>query len=468
LVPWLLALSSLCFVLGRAPSSYYEHTARHLLPTPAWVDVASLGSYTFLLLAVLPFALWALASSGTARTLLDALLILTTLALFSWSFLLGPALLQQHGSPLDRLVEVACPLLEITLLFCLLLVLFHGRSVLVRRVAVLPAVAVGLIVICHSIEEYQALHGAAIGTSFLDVGRSVGYLLLGAAALSARGAQRERADSEEPRQAAGVSNRGPSRRDMWWYLLPYALIPVVIVLVASVSRGSTIGDLALGVYGIGGLLIELIFIHQFVTYRDLIRYANRNARLESLASADPITGLPNHRTLVAALDGELARYRRHQQPCAVLFFDLDRFKTLNDTFGHGAGDAALREFAAVVRSGLRDSDILGRWGGEEFVAILPQTDPHAALVVAERAVTAVEAHTFWAAGGAHLTCSVGIAGYPQDEQDRDGLIGRADHAMYAAKHLGRNQVRLASDPAIATVDLMKAGLGEDAAVRRSF
>jgi diguanylate cyclase (GGDEF)-like protein len=189
-------------------------------------------------------------------------------------------------------------------------------------------------------------------------------------------------------------------------------------------------------------------VHQFLAYRELIAYANRSVRLESLAGADPATGLPNHRTLVSTLDREIERSRRYGHPCVLLFLDLDHFKALNDTFGHPAGDAALREFSSVVRSSLRSIDTLGRWGGEEFVAILPETDEEAGLSVAERLRSAVAAHAFWSAGGSHITCSAGLASYPEHAQDRDGLIELADQAMYAAKRLGRNQVRLAGESVV--------------------
>jgi diguanylate cyclase (GGDEF)-like protein len=176
-----------------------------------------------------------------------------------------------------------------------------------------------------------------------------------------------------------------------------------------------------------------------------------NTRLEALATTDPLTGLPNHRALVAALDHEVGRAHRYGRPCAVLFLDLDHFKALNDAYGHTAGDTALRELAGVVRSTLRGVDLLGRWGGEEFVALLPETDAAGALDAAERVRAAVAACTLTVGGGTHLTCSLGIAAYPHNAEDRDSLVAAADQAMYVAKCLGRNQVRAASDPAVAAL-----------------
>jgi HD-GYP domain-containing protein (c-di-GMP phosphodiesterase class II) len=96
-------------------------------------------------------------------------------------------------------------------------------------------------------------------------------------------------------------------------------------------------------------------------------------------------------------------------------------------------------------------DLLGRWGGEEFIALLPETDHEGALAAAERVRAVVAAHRFMAGIGAHLTCSIGVATYPHDASDRNGLVAAADQAMYAAKHLGRNQVRAAADPSVAAL-----------------
>src|SRR5437879_5479706 len=132
--------------------------------------------------------------------------------------------------------------------------------------------------------------------------------------------------------------------------------------------------------------------------------------------------------------------------------DLDHFKALNDGYGHTAGDAVLCEFASLIRAQLRRIDTVGRWGGEEFVAILPEMEADEALALAEEVRAAVAAHTFNVGGGLHLTCSVGMASWPTHAQEREGLLSVADQAMYAAKRLGRSQAREASDPEIGRAD----------------
>ena len=171
-------------------------------------------------------------------------------------------------------------------------------------------------------------------------------------------------------------------------------------------------------------------------------------RILALATTDPVTELPNHRALLARLDQELERAQQYNRSCSLLFLDLDHFKALNDGYGHVAGDAALCEVASLIRAQLRRMDTVGRWGGEEFVAILPELQADEALSMAEAVRATVAAHAFSAGGGLHLTCCVGVASYPTHAQEREGLLSAADHAMYGAKRFGRNQVRAADDPAV--------------------
>lgn len=181
-----------------------------------------------------------------------------------------------------------------------------------------------------------------------------------------------------------------------------------------------------------------------------------NEQLLTLAGTDTITGLPNQRNMAYQIDSELERARRTKRPFSLLFLDLDRFKHLNDTYGHAVGDDALREFAAVVKTTLRQIDTLGRWGGEEFIVLLPETDAEAAVQAGERVRSKVASHIYRLHGDmVYLTCSVGVATFPDDGNERGVLVNMADHAMYVAKRLGRNQVRSTYDPAFS--------LGEDQA-----
>lgn len=163
-------------------------------------------------------------------------------------------------------------------------------------------------------------------------------------------------------------------------------------------------------------------------------------RLEAIALSDKLTGLTNRQGLDMMIQRDMAEQRRTGMGLALLLLDLDRFKAVNDQYGHLAGDAVLRGITEVIRQQLRDSDTIGRWGGEEFLIILKRTDLQAAIVVAEKIREAVaRAEVPYGKESLNLTVSIGIAVMRAGDTE-DGLLNRADHALYAAKQAGRNCV----------------------------
>jgi diguanylate cyclase (GGDEF)-like protein/excisionase family DNA binding protein len=172
--------------------------------------------------------------------------------------------------------------------------------------------------------------------------------------------------------------------------------------------------------------------------------AVRLSRAEIDAITDALTGLYNHRYLHERLSEELHRAREATQPLSVLFCDIDHFKGYNDANGHSAGDAVLREVAHLIEQSVRNVDVAGRYGGEEFVVLLVETGRDAALAVAERIRQRIGDAGF-SANGTPLTVSVGVAGYPEDAERREDLLDKADAAMYLAKRRGRDQVAVFSE-----------------------
>ena len=167
-----------------------------------------------------------------------------------------------------------------------------------------------------------------------------------------------------------------------------------------------------------------------------------NARLEVLAHTDALTQLLNRRALTQRLEAEMERARRYDSGLTLLMLDLDHFKRINDTMGHLAGDDVLRELAALLRESVRTVDLVARFGGEEFVVVLPETGLPGAVRFAERTAEQIEARQFAVAhGGARLTSSIGVAAFPAPGVvSVDDLFSRADQALYRAKAAGRNMV----------------------------
>lgn len=188
---------------------------------------------------------------------------------------------------------------------------------------------------------------------------------------------------------------------------------------------------------LAGLVIIAICVRLAWSRNRLVDLA---AQLHRLARIDPLTELSNRRDLDETLHAALAATTRAQRPLSVLLIDVDHFKQVNDTLGHDAGDAVLVDIAQAMSTSLRAGDSLGRWGGEEFLAVLPEADAQAAEVVAER--LRCEVRDTVSAGGLAITVTVGVAA--RDSDTKDELITRADAALYEGKAAGRDTVHLAA------------------------
>ncbi len=178
--------------------------------------------------------------------------------------------------------------------------------------------------------------------------------------------------------------------------------------------------------------------HSVGLVKDITRRKKMEEKLQNMANTDQLTGAYNRHKFLEYLDYEISRVKRNNSPLSLVMFDIDHFKWINDTYGHGTGDETLRELVRITGETLRDIDILTRWGGEEFIVLTPDTDKLSASVLAERLRRTVEEHDFPGAGS--VTISLGIVQYTGNEAVED-LINRVDERMYQAKRSGRNRVK---------------------------
>ena len=230
-----------------------------------------------------------------------------------------------------------------------------------------------------------------------------------------------------------------------WFLIAWTLLEGFTIAAAlRFLLTSSAGSDALDYYGLplsmvaASILIALGVADRLRAQRVALSDAERRAQ------TDPLTGVLNRRSLIERLDAACARAKARGLPIALLFIDLDHFKQINDTFGHPAGDACLRAIIDPIHAELRQSDVIGRYGGEEFVVILSSADAAAATPIAQRIVERVaELRVSGFGAPIGVTCSIGIAASDTLGIWGEPLLAQADAAVYVAKRSGRNQIHLA-------------------------
>jgi len=220
-----------------------------------------------------------------------------------------------------------------------------------------------------------------------------------------------------------------------------------ILCAPLISRGRTIG--VLEILNKRGGSFTKTDLEQVLTLVEPCAIAIENAilfqRTEQLTITDDLTRLFNSRYLNLYLGREIKRCKRHGIPLSVIFLDLDGFKGINDQYGHLAGSGTLTEVGGILALGVRESDILARYGGDEFIVVLPETPASGALVIAERLRRAIEEHRFLEPQGiaARISASFGISTYPDHALSPEGLIQKADQAMYRVKEREKNGIEVA-------------------------
>lgn len=246
---------------------------------------------------------------------------------------------------------------------------------------------------------------------------------------------------------------------------PYAVLPVLGLLARKprIVIALTAAGILLTVTGLllskPGASLQVVMINRsmsIILICTIAIIALRHLQVENLlreslenqAARDPLTDLFNRRHIFAIVEDELQRFRRYGERCSIILIDADHFKRVNDEFGHPAGDLTLRRIADLCQRAVRDSDSVGRFGGEEFIIVLPHTDTTQAAIVAERIRDAMHSEDIvWQNKSIKVTLSLGVAEVGPGTDSFDELLKAADRALYEAKHAGRNHVAVAGSDA---------------------
>lgn len=262
----------------------------------------------------------------------------------------------------------------------------------------------------------------------------------------------EMLQNEELVEVVGVADRHPDAPAMLlakengistYHDIERAIKDCTPCIAFNLTGNEMVEDVAAGLLGVGGVIggLEAKLILKMV---NRLRDAKEKLRFE--ATHDPLTGAYNRRHILATLHEGIAQSRRYDFPYSVVLIDLDHFKSVNDTYGHPAGDAVLKKIVKTLQSSIRDADILGRWGGEEFLVLLPHTPEVQATIATEKWLASVTSRPVTLPDGSRIfaSFSAGVAEFSPDaanasvETEAENLLHLADGYLYQAKGAGRN------------------------------
>jgi diguanylate cyclase (GGDEF)-like protein len=357
--------------------------------------------------------------------MLDGLLVSTAVAAAAWVLVLEPIAADASGGLTGTLVAILYPVLDLTCLLALGWILVrHGTRTPVWLRWVVGAFAVqsaaGLAYVVSALHGHEP--GPVPAATFMAAGLI--WTMAGVARIRAGGRP----------WVAGAHDAPPA----WSESIPFM---VGTTTVAIGALRPTV-ELRLGAI-IAALLMAVRAIDALRVRRQLL------AERDRLLVIDPLTGAYNRRFLAQEADRAFARARRGEESISAIALDLDRFKGVNDRFGHGAGDELLKAVSAALTDELRLGDLLCRLGGDEFLVLCPATDTEGAADLAERMRVTIERVALRIVPDQGVSASLGVASFPGDAADPRDLIRNADAALYAAKNIGRNMVVPFADRVVA-------------------
>ncbi|GIE70567.1 hypothetical protein Apa02nite_066750 [Actinoplanes palleronii] len=366
---------------------------------------------------------------------LDALIVAAGASMILWYLLLGP-LFVDHDVPVHRVAVAAAQPVGDLLLVLALAMLMMGRSAAADPAVRLLTAAITLFIVADAAYGYLQLHVGFGGGMWPDLFWLSGEYLL---ALAAHRTYRQGREAPRPAGRLGRIN---------W--LPYGAIALAYAVLGYLAREQ-------GMYPLGGMIIGAILLTVLVVVRQMFVLRENH----DMAVTDPLTGLANRILINNRVADLVAQPPRADRCSAVLLIDLDKFKPINDTYGHEAGDAVLQAAAVALRSVIRSGDTAGRLGGDEFAVILRGLpDSATAERIAQRLVEALRTPVVLGDLVLGVEASVGVAVYDGHEPlEADQLLHRADLAMYAAKRSGRARYQLYDaelDPGARDAELRRA------------
>lgn len=435
---WLIAAGSLLNLVARSIHAYQDAFAADPSGSLASANVFFVVAYGFYVAGLLLIP-WSEGLKPGYAVLADIGLVFLSVGTLLWPLLIGPAWRGSLGTGLSQTTVTFSVLGVSLLLFVILWMMMRD----VRRelwptavwfVAAISMLVVLLVVLYSPGDQYGLFPAEPIRLLATNVLTSIVAGLVLIASL-ARLSSVRLAIADDDR----FTPHDQHPIHFWQIILPYPIVLMVIIVRLGMQafdwRMEYTAEMVPGIAGIAVLIM----------FRQLQMLRHNHALFLSVSNSalrDGLTDLYNHRSLQDLLQRQIhrAERRRQDESIAVLFIDIDRFKHFNDTYGHPNGDQVLVRVADLLTERCRSADLVGRYGGEEFLVIAPDIDRDGAVALGERLRHALVSQEFvFEDDRVDLTMSVGIAMYPDDSTDRARLIEKADQAMYRAKQMGRNR-----------------------------
>ena len=435
-VGWaLVGLSCLSWAVGQLVWTWLEVVQGHSVPFPSVADAFYLLAMPLAALGLLGFPSSPSSRAGRARLVLDGLVVAMSVLFVSWAVVIGPTLRDGTGSAVDRAIGLSYPAGDVVLLTIVILA-FVRFDPAGRRAVGLVGLGFAAFALADSSFAYTTLHDHPV-SSLSNVAWFAGYLLV---ALGAMHAARTPSSHRERLE----STRATSRLVV---LLPYA--PVAVVLALSGVEALVLDPIVVddGLFWIGLTLILALLVRQAVVSLENARLARSlelsNDQLRYQVLHDALTGLPNRPLYLDRLRVALARMQRVTEVIAVMFVDLDGFKPVNDTLGHGYGDALLTELGEQLAGAVRAGDTVARFGGDEFLVLCEDVSGvDEAMTLAERVSSTASRAVVSGDRQLPVTASVGLVVTDDPTTEADELVRLADAAMYRAKQAGPSRIEL--------------------------
>ncbi|MGO1058595.1 putative bifunctional diguanylate cyclase/phosphodiesterase [Planococcus sp. FY231025] len=462
---WLLiALGCLSYVIAEGLWIYSENVLGEEIPYPGWADLFYFFQIAFYLAALLYHGWHGRRDLQLLRLAFDVTIIMAVFSALSWHFIIKD-LIGGTASPLTLAVSAGYPIGSLLLLFGLASFYISKVPLFSRSVLHLIAASLLLQIVADSIYLYETATGIYSSGSFYDPLWSLSLLLMALAGLFAL-----------DEQLAPAPPLAPAKPDTSVGLLPYLSMALLFVVMIFEQKNDMNGLIAGA-----GVSVLLIFARQIMAltenHRLLEQYHGLNEVLEQkigqrtrelsskneqlteamhqmqhMAYHDVLSGLPNRRLFLDKLTAAMAEARLYSHKVAVVFVDLDRFKNINDTYGHEFGDLLLKGFSRKMAENLRKDDTVSRQGGDEFALILNKISEEEDIVPLIKRIQSVLEQPVTVNGQElDISMSIGVAIYPGDGATTEELMKHADIAMYHAKEHGRNNYQFFSEDMNATL-----------------